>query len=81
MTPCSSSAPTATWPGTSKTHLFGAESSLFAAGDALACVEADGVLIAPMICFDVEMAEFARTLAAQEPDVFIAIAANNAAVS
>ena len=61
-----------------KTHMFGAESALFTAGDELACVEVGAVLIAPMICFDVEIAEAARTLATRCPDVFIAIAANMA---
>jgi len=61
-----------------KTHLFGAESSLFTAGDELAGVEVGDVLVAPMVCFDVEIAEVARTLATKRPDVFIVIAANMA---
>jgi predicted amidohydrolase len=61
-----------------KTHLFGVESSLFTAGEHLRCVEIGGVVVAPMICFDVEIAEVARTLAGQGPDLFIAIAANMA---
>ncbi|MBJ7341273.1 MAG: carbon-nitrogen hydrolase [Mycolicibacterium sp.] len=59
-----------------KTHLFGGESSLFTAGDQLRCVEIGGVVVAPLICFDVEIAEAARALARQDPDVFIVIAAN-----
>jgi predicted amidohydrolase len=59
-----------------KTHLFGAEASLFTAGDRLRCVDVGGVLVAPLICFDVEIAEVARTLAREAPDVFIVIAAN-----
>jgi predicted amidohydrolase len=59
-----------------KTHLFGSESSVFDRGNALTCIDLGAVRIAPMICFDMEIAEVARTLAFGSPDVFIAIAAN-----
>lgn len=61
-----------------KTHLFGTEASAFGAGDHLACVDVGAVRIGPMICFDLEIAEVARTLAFHIPDVFIGIAANMA---
>ncbi|ORW28574.1 carbon-nitrogen hydrolase family protein [Mycobacterium palustre] len=61
-----------------KTHLFGVESSVFDAGDRLACVEVGAVRIGPMVCFDLEIAEVARTLAFGRPDVFVGIAANMA---
>ncbi|BBX62133.1 carbon-nitrogen hydrolase [Mycobacterium saskatchewanense] len=61
-----------------KTHLFGTEGSVFGAGDRLACVDVGTVRIGPMICFDLEIAEVARALAFQNPDVFIGIAANMA---
>jgi predicted amidohydrolase len=59
-----------------KTHLFGSESSVFGAGHTLACIDLGAVRIGPMICFDIEIAEVARTLAFQRPDIFIGIAAN-----
>jgi predicted amidohydrolase len=59
-----------------KTHLFGSESSVFDAGHTLACIDVGAVRIGPMICFDMEIAEVARTLAFQRPDIFIGIAAN-----
>ncbi|ODR04160.1 hypothetical protein BHQ21_18830 [Mycobacterium sherrisii] len=62
-----------------KTHLFGVESGAFDAGAELACVDVASARLAPMICFDMEFAEVARTLAFQRPDVFIVIAANMAA--
>ncbi|OBI73067.1 hypothetical protein A9X01_00425 [Mycobacterium asiaticum] len=59
-----------------KTHLFGNESSAFVAGGQLACVEVGEIRIGPMICFDLEIPEVARTLAFQRPDIFVGIAAN-----
>lgn len=59
-----------------KTHLYGAERTAFAAGDRLACVPIAGIRIAPMICFDLEFPEVARTLAGDRPDLLVAIAAN-----
>jgi predicted amidohydrolase len=59
-----------------KTHLFGLESSIFDAGHTLGCVDVGAARIGPMICFDMEIAEVARTLAFQRPDIFIGIAAN-----
>ncbi|MEE6179397.1 carbon-nitrogen hydrolase family protein [Mycobacterium sp. 050134] len=61
-----------------KTHLFGTEAAAFGAGERLACVDVGAARIGPMICFDLEIAEVARTLAFQGPDVFFAIAANMA---
>jgi predicted amidohydrolase len=46
-----------------KTHLFGEERERFVPGDSLAPVELAGRRLGPMICFDVEFPEVARTLA------------------
>lgn len=59
-----------------KTHLFGGEADLFEAGEQLQCIRVGTVSIGPMICFDIEIAEVARTLATERPDVLIAVAAN-----
>jgi predicted amidohydrolase len=59
-----------------KTHLFGAEQAAFEPGDRLECVTLGGALIAPMICFEIEIPEVARRLCAQEPDLMVSIAAN-----
>lgn len=59
-----------------KTHLYGAERTAFTAGDRLACVTLAGIRIAPMICFDLEIPEVARTLARDHPALLVAIAAN-----
>ncbi|WP_084144791.1 nitrilase-related carbon-nitrogen hydrolase [Amycolatopsis jejuensis] len=59
-----------------KTHLFGKEREVFRPGDEFSVVELAGLRIAPMTCFEVEFPEVARTLAGQEPDLFVAVAAN-----
>ncbi len=59
-----------------KTHLFGGEADLFDTGDQLKCIRVGTVSVGPMICFDIEIAEVARTLATERPDVLVAIAAN-----
>ncbi|MYW92986.1 carbon-nitrogen hydrolase [Amycolatopsis rubida] len=59
-----------------KTHLFGRERAVFRPDDEVAAVELAGLRIAPMTCFEVEFPEVARTLARQEPDLFVAVAAN-----
>jgi predicted amidohydrolase len=61
-----------------KTHLFGEESTAFEPGDELACVDVAGLTLAPMICFDIEIPEVARTLAREAPDLMVAVAANMA---
>jgi predicted amidohydrolase len=59
-----------------KTHLFGAESEAYVPGDSLSTVELDGRRVGPMICFDMEFPEVARTLAGQGADLLITISAN-----
>lgn len=59
-----------------KTHLFDVESAAFDAGEKLACIDVASRRLGPLICFDMEIAEVARTLAFQRPDVFVVIAAN-----
>lgn len=59
-----------------KTHLFGGERAVFSAGDRLGCFEAAGLRIAPMICFDMEVPEVARSLTRHSPDLMVTIAAN-----
>lgn len=59
-----------------KTHLFGAECGVFAAGDRIEVIEVAGLRLGPMICFDVEFPEIARTLALSGVDLFVAPSAN-----
>lgn len=59
-----------------KTHLFGGERDVFVAGDRLNTVELAGATIGPMICFDVEFPEVARTLAERETQLLVTVAAN-----
>ena len=59
-----------------KTHLFGAECDVFAAGDSLEPIHLCGRRIGLMICFDVEFPEVARTLAARDADLLVTISAN-----
>lgn len=60
-----------------KTHLFGdAERAVFTAGDELLVVELAGRRIAPLICFDVEFPEPARTLARAGAELLVTVAAN-----
>ena len=59
-----------------KTHLFGAECEAFATGDRLEVIEVDGLRVGPMICFDVEFPEIARTLALSGVDLFVVSSAN-----
>ncbi|WP_432198212.1 nitrilase-related carbon-nitrogen hydrolase [Streptomyces sp. bgisy027] len=59
-----------------KTHLFGRERDHFAAGDRLAVVELAGIRVGPMICFDIEFPEPARTLALDGAQLLVSVAAN-----
>ncbi|HWK27119.1 MAG TPA: nitrilase-related carbon-nitrogen hydrolase [Solirubrobacter sp.] len=60
-----------------KTHLFGdAERAAFAPGDALLVAGLAGVRTAPLICFDVEFPEPARTVAYAGARLLVTIAAN-----
>lgn len=61
-----------------KAHLFGAERDVFVAGDRLEPIELGGRGLGPMICFDVEFPEAARTLLLGGADVLVTIAANMA---
>lgn len=59
-----------------KTHLFGEEKERFVVGDSLNPVELAGRRLGPMICFDMEFPEVARTLARRGADVLVTISAN-----
>ncbi|WP_235624075.1 carbon-nitrogen hydrolase family protein [Mycolicibacterium goodii] len=59
-----------------KTHLFGAECDAFAAGDRIEPIEVAGLRLGPMICFDVEFPEIARTLALSGVDLLVVSSAN-----
>lgn len=59
-----------------KTHLFGAECDAFEAGDRIEAIEVAGLRVGPMICFDVEFPEIARTLALSGVDLFVVSSAN-----
>ncbi|OHV08643.1 nitrilase-related carbon-nitrogen hydrolase [Kushneria phosphatilytica] len=59
-----------------KAQLFGDESTVFTAGDALTVIEFDGVRIGLMICFDLEFPEVARALAREGADLLVTISAN-----
>ncbi|MGW6460415.1 nitrilase-related carbon-nitrogen hydrolase [Streptomyces sp. NPDC055078] len=59
-----------------KTHLFDREREHFAAGDRLGVVELAGVRVGPLICFDIEFPEPARTLALDGAQLLVGVAAN-----
>ena len=59
-----------------KTHLFDGEAEAFTPGGNLRCVKLGEVTVAPLICFDIELAEPARKLAIDGADVIVSIAAN-----
>lgn len=61
-----------------KTHPFGAERGIYAAGDELVTVPLGGRLLGLMICFDMEFPEVARTLARGGADMLVTISANPA---
>ncbi|MEU9337186.1 nitrilase-related carbon-nitrogen hydrolase [Streptomyces sp. NPDC048290] len=61
-----------------KTHLFGRERDHFTPGDRLAVVELAGVPVGPLICFDIEFPEPARTLALAGARLLVSVAANMA---
>ena len=59
-----------------KTHLFGREHAAFVAGGELNVARADGMALGPMICFDMEFPEAARTLAVRGAELLVTISAN-----
>lgn len=59
-----------------KTHLFGEEKHAFVAGDEIHTVEVAGVAVGPMICFETEIPEIARTLRRTGAEVLTTVAAN-----
>jgi predicted amidohydrolase len=59
-----------------KTHLFGDELSTFEAGGVLLVVELFGKRVAPLICFDVEFPEPARSCALAGAEVLVTASAN-----
>jgi predicted amidohydrolase len=60
-----------------KTHLFGAEEqATFAPGTELPIVDLAGRRVAPLICFDVELPEPARTAARTGADLLVTVSAN-----
>jgi (R)-amidase len=59
-----------------KTHLFGPEAEAFAAGDEQLVVPLAGVLIAPLICYDIEFPEPARAVARAGAELLVTASAN-----
>jgi predicted amidohydrolase len=60
-----------------KTHLFGAdERAAFSAGDEFVLVSLYDEQVAPLICFDIEFPEPARSVARAGADLLVTIAAN-----
>lgn len=59
-----------------KTHLFGRESEVFASGDAIGPADSDGRRLGPLICYDLEFPEVARTLALGGAELLVAPTAN-----
>ncbi len=59
-----------------KTHLFGDELDAFAVGDRIETVAVAGVVVGPMICFETEFPEVARTLRLDGAELLITVAAN-----
>lgn len=60
-----------------KTHLFGAEHDAYVPGDGLGTVALAGRTVGPMICFDMEFPEVARSLARRGADLLVTISANS----
>ncbi len=60
-----------------KTHLFGAESGVYAPGDELRVFSLGGRNVGVMICFDLEFPEVARTLTMDGADLLVTISANS----
>jgi predicted amidohydrolase len=59
-----------------KTHLFGAEQEAYLPGDELTTVELGRRRVGPMICFDMEFPEVARTLTMRGADLLVTLSAN-----
>jgi predicted amidohydrolase len=59
-----------------KTQLFAREQDVFCPGEELCVVPLAGRLVAPLICFDVEFPELARSLALAGADLLVTVSAN-----
>lgn len=59
-----------------KLFLFGAEADAFVPGDETLVVNLDGEWVAPLICFDVEFPEVARSAATAGAQLLVTISAN-----
>lgn len=59
-----------------KVRLFAGERTVFRAGEELRLVSLAGRLVGPLICFDVEFPELARSLAVAGADLLVSISAN-----
>jgi predicted amidohydrolase len=65
-----------------KTHLFGTEESRsFVAGERLHVLELAGRRVAPLICFEMEFPELARSVAQAGAELIVTVAANMAPYS
>jgi len=61
-----------------KTHLFGREGEAFVAGEEQLVVSLAGVLVGPLVCFDVEFPEPARAVARAGAELLVTASANMA---
>lgn len=59
-----------------KVQLFGDERAVFRAGDDLFLARLAGVLVGPLVCFDVEFPETARALALAGAELLVTVSAN-----
>jgi (R)-amidase len=59
-----------------KVHLFGAEHRYFAAGGEYLVVPLAGVRVGPLVCYDLEFPEPARTLATAGAELLVTLSAN-----
>ena len=61
-----------------KTHLFGSEREAFAPGEELMVASLAGLLVGPLICFDMEFPEPARSLCREGAALLVTLSANMA---
>jgi (R)-amidase len=61
-----------------KTHLFADERQAFTPGDALLIASLAGIRVGPLICFDMEFPEPARSLCREGTELLVTLAANMA---
>ena len=59
-----------------KTQLFAGERDVFRAGDELCVVRLAGIAVAPLVCFDIEFPEPARTVAVAGAELLVTASAN-----